>query len=132
MFKYFCFFWCQNDQNACTKIFFGKNVVLYEICSNKSKVTNTLMGHNYWPPNEQLWYAYTHDPRILLTLFVYLKVIFVCMDFVFWWFKHKCWFFRFSDFISVYIANLSLNPLEQIFLNKKQVRKREGTSKNNV
>jgi hypothetical protein len=33
--------------------------------------------------------------RILWILFVYLIVIFVCMVFVFWWFKRKCWFFRF-------------------------------------
>ena len=25
----------------------------------------------------------------------FLIVKFVCMVFVFWWFKHKCWFFRF-------------------------------------
>jgi hypothetical protein len=34
-------------------------------------------------------------PRILWILFVYLIVIFICMVFVFWWFKHKCRFFRF-------------------------------------
>jgi len=30
--------------------------------------------------------------------YVYLIVIFVCMVFVFWWFKHKCSFFRFYFF----------------------------------
>ena len=33
--------------------------------------------------------------KFLLILFVYPIVIFVCMVFVFWWSKHKCWFFRF-------------------------------------
>ena len=44
IFKYFCFFWCKNDQNQFRNdftIIFGGNVVLYEIYSVKSRVTNT-------------------------------------------------------------------------------------------
>ena len=42
IFKYFCFFWCKNDQNPLRNdftIIFLKNVVLYEIYSVKSRVT---------------------------------------------------------------------------------------------
>jgi hypothetical protein len=46
----FCFFWCKHDQNPFRNdftIFFGKNVVLYEIYSVKSRVANTYVHWLY-------------------------------------------------------------------------------------
>ena len=48
--KYFCFFWCKNDQNPFRNdftIFVWKNVVLYEIYSVKSRVKNTYVHGLY-------------------------------------------------------------------------------------
>ena len=93
------YFLCVVRIQSCRVVLVTFDFLLYITYKIKFFQKNTLklsLGRFLW---NYLWAdfyeIYLKTRRILWILFVYLMVIFVCMVFVFLWFKHKCWFFRF-------------------------------------